>query len=248
MTHTRTAFLAPAFALALLTGTASADLALDDYTTQIGGAGLDISLGEAGDFVSATDLGIPLLGTIGDRTTTLTVTHVLPQLPFGDIDAQTFTLTNPVDVDGNYTVQPGNFLNINSGLGLSGFEIELSYDFTGVDLLALGNAFEFELGSGDFDIDNRPDNPAFLPFEITLTSGSDSASASTLVSDEGMYSIDFSAYSGVDLSNITNVTVTFGGEVVTPDLLLGTVRVIPAPGGLAMLGVIGLVGGRRRRG
>jgi hypothetical protein len=131
---------------------------------------------------------------------------------------------------------------------MAGFLMELSYDFAGVDLLALGNAFEFELGSGDFDIDNRPNNPAFLPFEITLTSGSDSASASTLVSDEGMYTIDFSAYSGVDLANITNITIEFGGEVLTPDLLLGTVRIIPAPGGLAILGMVGLVGGRRRRG
>ncbi len=229
----------------LFASTASDGLVIDDYSTQIGGTGLDISVAGAGTSTSATDSGIALAGTSGDRTATLTLSNVLPQLPFGDIDLQTISLLNPVLVDGNYNLEPGNFLNSNSGLGTNGFMIELSYDFSGIDLSLFGDRFEFEFGSGDFDIDQR-NPPVFVPYDITVTSGSGSDTAGVMVSDEGIYSIDFAAYSGVDFSDVTNITMNFGGQVQTPDFLVGPVSVVPEPGTVALLVAGGLMLIRRR--
>lgn len=225
---------------------ASAGLVIDDYSVQIGASGLDINAGAAGASLMATNNGISVAGTTGDRKATLTLTNVLAQLPFGDIDLRTFTLANPVVVDGNYNLNPGNFLNSNSGLGTNGFSIELQYDIPATNLSIHGDRFEFEFGSGDFDIDQR--NPAvFIPLEITVVSGSGTDSSSVLVSDEGFYSIDFSSYSGVDFSDVTQIRVNFGGQVLTPDFLIGVIQVVPAPGAVALLGVAGLGASRRRR-
>ncbi len=237
---------ASAATLVLCAGSAMGALVIDDYSIQIGGTGLDISAGAAGDFLTANDNGIALAGTTGNRAATLTLTDVLPSLPLGDIDLQTFTLNSSVLVDGNYLLEPGNFLNSNSGLGTNGFSIELSYDIPSTNLAAHGDRFEFEFGSGDFDIDNR--SPAVsLPYEIAVTSGTGTDAASVLVSDEGIYSIDFAAYSGVDFSDVTNITMTFGGQVLTPDFLVGSVSVVPAPASLPALACAGLIATRRRR-
>lgn len=240
-------FALTATTVVLLSKVGSATVIIDDYSTQIGGTGLDLSGAGAGSSDSAVDAGITLAGTTGDRTTTLTLTAVLAALPIGDIDLQTVTLASPFLVDGNYNLDPGNFLNSNSGLGTNGFTIELVYDNfpSALNLATKGTRFEF--GSGDFDIDQR--NPAvFLPYEIEVESGTGTDSASVLVSDEGIYTIDFSSYTGVDFSDVTRITMTFGGQVQTPDFLIGAVAVVPEPGSLLLIGmgVLGLAVSRRR--
>ncbi len=221
-------------ALAIFTSAASASLVIDDYSTQIGGTGLELEAVGVGASISATDTGIGLAGTVGDRTSTLTVTKTDPVYDFADIDLQTRTTTQTLLVDGNYTLEPGNFLNSNSGLLLNGFLIEVDYAIPSTDLGAHGDAFEFEFGSGDFDIDNRT-TPAFLPYEITVISGTGTDSASVLVSDEGIYTIPFAAFTGVDFTDVTGIGMSFGGEVATPDFLVGPMAVVPEPATLALL-------------
>ena len=240
-------FVAVAALSASAGSTASASVFLDDYSVQFGASGLSIFQQGVGTSRSETNGGVVIAGTMGTRTATVTLTHVLSAFPMGTIDMITRSIDQPTNVDGNYTLQPGRFLELASSAGTAGFSINLLYTISATNLAAHGTRFEFEMGSADFDADNRGSSAAWIPLEITVVSSGGTASSSVLVSDEGLYSIDFASFAGVDFTSVTQIGVNFGGQVVTPDFALGTIQIVPTPSAAALLALAGVIGARRRR-
>jgi hypothetical protein len=160
-------------------------------------------------------------GAIGDRTTTIIRSG-------GSSHTETYIC------NGSFVVSGWNDL-----------AVEIVYDVTDVDLSADGEKFSFEMTFSDLD-DRNPS--VSHPYEITLTSGSVSESASVMVSAEDTYEIPFSQYTSVDLTSVDEIKVTVDTQgIFGTDDVFGPLSVVPEPATVVLLMLGGIGAAIRRR-
>ena len=220
-------------ALALgLTASANADILIDDFGAVADPNPWPISLSEIGT-EQVDELGLGA-GTAGAARTTILET--------------TF-----IDLDGldevNVTVAAGaGVLDFASTVGAAG-NLSLIYDAGTGDLgMNMSNETDILI---DFSLFDYPDGQA-LDTTITLWDGTESADLTIALEAAGAQTVafslaDFNNIGSLDLSSINSIEVLFEGSLAT-DFRVTQIYTIPAPGALALLGVAGLAGSRRRRG
>jgi MYXO-CTERM domain-containing protein len=226
-----------AFAVAVA-GSASAEIIIDDFST--GGFAASITSGDTVLQQSGTMIG-------GQRDVGLEV------------------LSNPFNQFFDVNLEEGGLgLAFSSGIGLAG---QLGLDYDGNTDVETGS-LPFQLGEGlnlDFSGLTSIDfgfTAADLSFEIlvtlqTIEGGVPTATSAASIMVGGSQSPFTSSLMlsefDIDLSNINRVGILFnfndGGDPTgSLDFILDGITVVPAPGALALLGLAGLAGTRRRRG
>ncbi len=200
---------------------------------------------------------------VGNRSNVFTLTQTSPTGAIGDRTAS-FTGQagdglvisnnggNGITLDSSGAVvapAPNNgILTLNTNAGNSSYSMDIAYAVTNLDL-SLGDRFSFNL-NGDLDAPRDP--VASLPFDIKLTSGANMFTAGATLSADGSYEILFSAFTGIDFSDIDGIKLlSTNGGVPSPDLAISaiTVQTVPIPAAVWLFGsgLLGLVGVARRK-
>ena len=219
-------------AMTLLASSATAAVTIDDFSTPFSAQGVEIATGNPVEGL----LGALFPGVIDLPTSSAEVS------PVGAIgDRQTDMTLNPAATNATLGIL-NDRVSFSNGSGNSQNAFELSYSNLNEDFSALNNgAFQFEVVSSD--LDDRP-TPVFLP----VTIAANGVAQSVDISAEGIYSIPFSAYTGVDFSSITTIDFSFGtASTDGVDISFADMKAVPAPGAAGLLGLAGLAATRRRR-
>lgn len=179
---------------------------------------------------TVTQTGISVLG--GERRATYTLNDTGVSVN----DAATI-------VDGALLVETGqNF----------GHTLLLEYGFDNALNLSVDAALQFAVFAVISDAEDR-DPPASFDVTFTLESGRGTMAETTgsftqTVSDDGMFEIALGSFGSVDLSDIDGIAIEIdltGAEGI--DAEFDYFRIVPAPGSIALLGLGGFIGTRRRR-
>jgi len=182
----------------------------------------------------------------------------------GQRDVGLEVLSNPFSQSLDVGLGDGGLgLTFSSGIGLAG---QLGLDYDGSTDVEDGS-LPFEVGEGlDLDLSGLDSIDfgfvsADLDFEISVVlqqieGGSvTESSAATLAVNSGsnfVASLALSEFS-IDLSDVDRIGILFnfneaGDPTQSLDFLLSDITVVPSPGAIALLGLAGLAGTRRRRG
>jgi len=182
-------------------------------------------LGPRSGVTILTQTGIS--GAIGDRTTLFTGDDAL--------NSATILSGYTLDTSGILIASSGKgVLNVNTSAGSTAYDLQISYSVTDLDL-STGDRFKFNFSG---DLDNRLP-PVAIPLNIELTSGLITDTANVILSaDGGPYEILFSAYSGIDFSDIDAIRLFSSDGVASPDFSLSSieVRVVPIPAAFWLFG------------
>ncbi|TVQ51061.1 MAG: hypothetical protein EA377_13360 [Phycisphaerales bacterium] len=171
----------------------------------------------------------------GTRTTEITLTNA--GIPQAD-DIRISVFMTPGIFDYRSTSEASGFLSLTYDAGGAGLGIDLSNQI-GLDI----DFLSFDLGNG-----------IPMPVTATVSDGMNSASLEISLTSAGAQVItfdfmDFSNIGSVDLSAIQSISFDFDAGNAADFRIdqIVTTGVIPAPGALALLGIAGLLGMRRRR-
>ena len=187
--------------------------------------------------------------TVGN---TLTVNESGLNNVFGGTRQTDVTLTSAGfpgldDLRINIFVMPGLF-DYSSTSEASG-QLGLLYDAGGAGLNGdFSNQIGLNIDFLAFDFGSA----ANLPITATISDGMNSASLTLALTSVGAQSAffdfnDFAGIGSIDLSSISSVSFDFDAGLGADFRMSQINTVIPAPGALALLGIAGLLGMRRRR-
>ena len=210
---------------------AAAHMLIDDFSAVAGDAPWPIELTTVGTvIVDEAFLGASTIGSV--RSTKIEATYL-------DLDG--------ID-DVSVTVAAGaGILDFASTAGAVG-NLELFYDGGDGDLdVSLQGESSIMI---DFSLFDYPDAAA-MPTTVTLSDGSNIAELTINLNAAGAQTVafdfaNFSNIENIDMTSINSIGFAFEGSLAT-DFRISNIYTVPAPGAMALLGLAGLAGTRRRR-
>ena len=237
----RTQTFISSFVVTVLATMAQADVVFDSFTQTSSAAGLQ------GEFKFVRDTQTGTFGLFNTRTIEVAdATHKWSAASTGGgtahmgfIDDGTADLDNPYGASGIFYKKMNNDLSLES------------VDFTTGGL----NAFAFTVSNF---VNNQPDSFNYVGIQVS-DGVHDFQSNGLAVFGNGVITLCYSDFSGtVDWTHIIQCGLIFGnssgpsanvGSVDISDFVFTTVvpAPVPAPGAAALIGLVGLVAGRRRR-
>jgi hypothetical protein len=222
-------FTAVAVAGSISTAASAAFIVIDDFTMVGAPNPWPVTLNAPGVQVVNEDVA-NVLG--GHRRSSITaIALAMPGLDFVQVQA----------------FPPGGLFDYVTSAGMHGM-VELAYDGAGAMSADFTGQSGIMIDFALFDFANG----VVMPVTVIIGDGSNTANLTVHLTTAGpqVAMFDFASFSGIGtvaLSDIRSISVLFEPGEATDFRITQIFTVVPGPGSLALLGVAGLMGRRRRR-